>query len=120
MDARAIAASASASTTTPTTTTTAATTSRKSFAALFAEAEKTLGKGEKLTKVAGHAYAQITGGTRDKQYVNLSGNARSGQAFELITRNGHVFHAYGTGKDRVVIGMGAAPKDANGGVRVTS
>jgi hypothetical protein len=77
-----------------------------SFADLFAAAEKDLGKGEKLERVTGHEFARIKGGTRDSMCVNLSGNARSGQAFDLVTRGGHTFHAYGTGKDRVIVEVG--------------
>src|SRR3954454_21394260 len=76
--------------------------SKESFATLFAAAEKKLHEGEKLAKVNGHSYGKIAGGDRDGDYVNLSGNARSGQTFDVIERNGHTYHAYGTGKDRVV------------------
>jgi hypothetical protein len=99
-----------AATTTPTTSTTtstpAASTPKKSFDALFAEAKDDLKKGEKLTKVDGHQFARIKGGTRDEMCVNLSGNARSGQAFDLIWRDGRQFHVYGSGKDRHVVEVG--------------
>ena len=36
-------------------------------------------------------------------YVNTSGNARDGQAFVLVKRDGKEFHIYGSGKDRVVV-----------------
>jgi hypothetical protein len=90
------------------TSTTAATTeTKKSFSALFAEAKDDLKKGEKLTKVTGHEFARIKGGTRDDQCVNLSGNNRSGQAFDLIWRDGRQFHVYGgKGADHKVVEVG--------------
>ena len=89
-------------------------TTKKSFDTLFAEAQKDLEKGEKLSKVDGHQFARIEGGERDEKCVNLSGNARSGQAFDLIWRNGRQFHVYGSGKDRTVVEVGhkAASTDA--------
>ena len=39
--------------------------------------------------------------------VNLSGNARSGQAFDLIWRDGRQFHVYGgKGADHTVVEVG--------------
>jgi hypothetical protein len=105
---------------TSTTTDAAKTTdakSKKSFSALFAEAKDDLKKGETLTKVDGHQFARIKGGTRDDMCINLSGNVRSGQAFDLISRGGHEFHVYGTGKDRTVVEVGkqAAAKTTDAG-----
>jgi hypothetical protein len=86
---------------------TGATEAKKSFATLFAEAKSDLKSGEKLTKVDGHQFARIKGGTRDDQCINLSGNARSGQAFELIWRDGRQFHVYGAkGADHTVVEVG--------------
>jgi hypothetical protein len=109
---------ASASTTTPSTTSTTSKTpatdaSKPSFATLFTEAEDKLKKGEKLSKVDGHEFGRIKGGTRDGMCVNLSGNARNGQAFDLITRDGHQFHVYGTGKDRKVFEVGGTKSAAD-------
>src|SRR4051794_13823267 len=79
----------------------------QSFAALFAAAKDDLKKGEKLSKVDGHEYARIKGGTRDDMCVNLSGNERSGQAFDLIWRDGRQFHVYGgSGADHKVVEIG--------------
>src|SRR3954451_22951831 len=61
--------------------------------------------GETSKAVAGHSYADIVTGPRAGMYVNTSGNARDGQAFVLVRRNGREDHIYGTGKDRVVIGL---------------
>jgi hypothetical protein len=89
------------------TSTTGATEAKKSFATLFAEAKSDLKSGEKLTKVDGHQFARIKGGTRDDQCINLSGNARSGQAFELVWRDGRQFHVYGAkGADHTVVEVG--------------
>jgi hypothetical protein len=112
MDAiRATAAAATPATDTSTTgaatTTTAATETKKSFATLFAEAKADLKSGEKLTKVDGHQFARIKGGSRDDMCVNLSGNARSGQTFDLIWRDGRQFHVYGgKGADHKVVEVG--------------
>src|SRR5690242_10514269 len=100
MDIRAIAASTTAATSTTTDATSTPTTqqagsAKKSFATLFAEAKDDLKKGESLTKVSGHEYARIKGGSRNDMCVNLSGNERSGQAFDLIWRDGRQFHVYG-------------------------
>ena len=78
----------------------------QSFAKLFAEAEKKLHDGEKLERVKGHSYARIEGGARNDEFVNLSGNARSGQVFDVVTRGGHTYHVYGHGKNRVVVEVG--------------
>jgi hypothetical protein len=112
MDIRAIAASTAAASSTTTDATSTATTqkadgAKKDFATLFAEAKAGLKKGESLTKVDGHEYARIDGGTRDDMCINLSGNERSGQAFDLITRNGRQFHVYGgSGADHKVVEVG--------------
>jgi hypothetical protein len=109
MDVRAIAASTTASTTDAPTTPAAATTqtAKKSFATLFAEAKGDLKKGETLAKVDGHEFARIKGGTRDDLCINLSGNARSGQVFDLVWRGGRQFHVYGgKGADHKVVEVG--------------
>lgn len=99
---------ATSTSTTPSTpsTSSASPTTKKSFDTLFAEAQKDLGKGEKLSKVDGHQFGRIKGGERDEMCVNLSGNARSGQAFDLVWRDGRQFHVYGSGKDRSVVEVG--------------
>jgi hypothetical protein len=114
--AAATAATTDASSSTGTSTAAATTDAKKSFATLFADAKAELKSGEKLTKVDGHAFGRIKGGTRDDQCINLSGNARNGQAFDLIWRNGHQFHVYGgKGADHTVVEVGkkaAATTDA--------
>jgi hypothetical protein len=92
----------------------AATDAKKSFATLFAEAKDDLKSGEKLTKVDGHQFARIKGGGRDDMCVNLSGNVRSGQAFELVWRDGRQFHVYGgKGADHTVVEVGKKADDAS-------
>jgi hypothetical protein len=115
--AAATAAASTTDTSSSATTGTTTTEAKKSFATLFGEAKKDLKDGEKLTKVAGHHFARIKGGERDDMCVNLSGNGRSGEAFDLIWRDGRQFHVYGGGKgaDHVVVEVGkkaAAKTDA--------
>ena len=65
---------------------------------------------ETLKKVEGHHYAQIADGERKGLYVNQSGNARDGDAFKLVERDGRSFHIYGTGADRQVFEVKLATK----------
>jgi hypothetical protein len=61
--------------------------------------------GETMEHVDGHAYAEITSGSRDGMFINTSGNVRNGQTFVLVRKNGKEYHVYGTGKDRLVVGF---------------
>ena len=54
-------------------------------------------------------YAEITAGERDGRYVNLSGNARDGMAFEIDFRDGKRFHVYGEGDEVEVPAAAGAP-----------
>lgn len=65
--------------------------------------------------VLGHRYARIEGGAGDGRYVNTSGNARNGQTFEIVRRDGHVYHVYADRAFRVRSEEASAPKDADGG-----
>jgi hypothetical protein len=76
-------ASTPATTKTTTKTTTAAKANPKGFK-------------ETLDKVSGHKYAKIANGVRKGEFVNQSGNAREGQAFKLVERDGYEFHVYGS------------------------
>ena len=69
---------------------------------------------ETLAKVAGHKYAEIKNGDRKGMFVNQSGNARNGDAFKLVERNGHEFHVYGEGKDRKVFEVPVVKKSSSG------
>ena len=74
-------------------------------AALDTEGLK-LRKGEEIAPVAGRRrYAEITEGAREGMYINTSGNSRHGEAFVLTRRNGREYHVYGSGKDRLVVGL---------------
>ena len=64
--------------------------------------------GAKLHKVEGHAYEQVSGGAHDGELLNTSGNARSGQLFEIVHRHGRTYHVYGSGDHRLFIGMPAS------------
>jgi hypothetical protein len=113
--ATAAAATAATPTTTPGADSTAAgaTTPVKSFATLFAEAKKELKPGEQLTRLKGHEFARIKGGERDRECINLSGNGRSGEAFDRVWRDGRCFHIYGgKGADHVVVEVGTSKKDS--------
>jgi hypothetical protein len=66
---------------------------------------KSAPSGEKTTAVSGHMYSDITAGPRKGLFLNTGHNARSGEAFVMVRKNGREYHIYGTGKDRVVIGL---------------
>ena len=60
--------------------------------------------GETWAAVSGHDdYADILSGPRNGHYVNLSGNARDGQEFLIVRRDGHTYHVYGSGEDKRAI-----------------
>lgn len=61
-------------------------------------------KGETWNAVANHHdYKQVEGGKRTNQFVNLSGNARTGQTFKIEHHDGKTWHVYGNGT-RVAVG----------------
>lgn len=64
-------------------------------------------KGETWGPVAGHwGYADILDGKRNGLYVNTSGGAREGMAFQIVKRHGREFHVYGQGADRQIFEVG--------------
>jgi hypothetical protein len=63
---------------------------------------------EKSTAVDGHKYATITAGPRKGMFLNTGTNARHGDAFVMVRKNGREYHIYGTGSHRTVIGMKTA------------
>ena len=89
----------------------------KSFASVLAKSANTASSttaatteaaarpdGEQTKKVAGHPFARIINGDDKGMYLNqLAGSPRLGKTFKLIERADHVFHIYGTGKDRVIV-----------------
>jgi hypothetical protein len=119
---------------TPSAARTAAVHSAKSFASVLAKSSADTGSsaaktttttatatakaearpdGEQTTKVAGHPYSRIVNGDDKGLYLNqVAGNPRMGRAFKLVERDDHVFHIYGTGKDRVIIGLPQKSADA--------
>ena len=60
--------------------------------------------GEQTKKIAGHPYSKIANGADKGLFLNqLADSPRLGSAFRLVQREDHVFHVYGTGKDRVIV-----------------
>src|SRR3954471_16900563 len=84
-----------------TTTSTTTTTATKTTAERHPDIK--LFKGETMTHVAGHSYAEIDGGKRDGMFVNTTHNKRRGMAFVRVERNGCENHIYGSGKDLLVV-----------------
>ncbi len=62
-------------------------------------------KDETYQPVQGQLYEEIVSGPRNGMFINRSGNARDGEAFVLVKRNGREFHIYGSGADRQVIAL---------------
>ncbi len=92
----------------------ASSTDGVAFKAALDTADLKLRKGEEITAVAGRRnYAEITKGAREGMYINTSDNARRGEAFVLVRRNGKEFHVYGSGKDRLVVGQHDPKADAS-------
>jgi hypothetical protein len=68
-------------------------------------------KGETWKAVDHHKdYKQIDGGKRDELFMNLSGNARTGEAFKIVERDGKTYHVYGSGKDAREVAVGGHDK----------
>ena len=68
-------------------------------------------EGERSEAVEGRGYADILSGPRDHLFLNTSGNARDGEAFRLVKRNGVELHIYGTGEDRRVVALKARDEE---------
>ena len=51
-----------------------------------------------------HDYKKIEGGKRADQFVNLSGNARTGETFKIAHHDGKTWHVYGNGHEVAVGG----------------
>lgn len=111
------AASAATGSAATTSSRTAAVQGVKSFASVLAKSANTGSStattatepaarpdGEQTKKVAGHPFSKIVNGDDKALYLNqLAGSPRLGKAFKLVERADHVFHVYGTGKDRVIV-----------------
>lgn len=91
----------------------AASTDKKAFKSTLEKAEISLRKGEEMTAVEGHAYAEITKGARAGMFINTSGNVRHGETFTVARRDGKEYHIYGTGKDRLVVGFHVPKADGS-------
>ena len=74
-------------------------------------------KNESYRPVEGQPYEEIVSGRRNGMFINRSGNARDGEAFVLVKRNGREFHIYGTGADRQVVPI--AKRDTPSNTSVT-
>jgi hypothetical protein len=64
--------------------------------------------GETTKPIDGHQYADILTGPRKGLFVNTGSNARAGDAFVMVHKNGREYHIYGTGENRKVIGLKTA------------
>jgi hypothetical protein len=73
-------------------------------------------KGETWQPVANHHdYKKIHGGKRTDEYVNLSGNQRTGESFKIEHRDGKTWHVYGDGRKVAVGGHKKAASDGSTG-----
>lgn len=64
-------------------------------------------EGETFEAVTGHRdYRRIEGGDRDDRFINLSGNERTGRAFEIVERDGNRYHVYGAGDNKLEVRVG--------------
>ena len=80
-------------------------TARKATAAAATETKtgsETSAK-EKTKPVEGKEYVEIVSGPRNGMFINRSGNARDGEAFVLVKKDGRDVHIYGSGKDRETV-----------------
>ena len=66
-------------------------------------------KAERIKDLPGRSYDEIVAGPRNGMMINDSGNARDGQAFLRVEREGRTFHIYGSGKDRQIVEVGREP-----------
>lgn len=86
-----------------------------SAAALARAKELGLPDGVGACDVLGRRYARIEGGEQDGRFVNTSGNARHGQTFEIVRRDGHVYHVYADRALRVRSERAAPAEEVVGG-----
>jgi hypothetical protein len=98
--ASALSGAAKTSTGTSSAAATTANTATTSTAATPAASAK-----EETRPVPGKEYEEIIGGPRNGMFINRSGNARDGEAFVLVEKDGRDIHIYGSGKDRETVVM---------------
>lgn len=73
-------------------------------------------EGEEFESVTGHRdYQRIEGGARDDLFINLSGNERTGRAFDIVERDGNRYHVYGEGDNKLEIRVGLRRRDDSTG-----
>jgi hypothetical protein len=73
-------------------------------------------EGEAFEAVTGHRdYQRIEGGARDDLFINLSGNERTGRAFDIVERDGNRYHVYGEGDNKLEIRVGFRRRTETGG-----
>ncbi len=85
-------------------------TTKKSFAGELAKAAERP-DGEITKKVSGHPYSRIENGDDKGRYVNqVAGGPREGAIFRLVERGDRVFHVYGSGRDKLVVGLDVKPR----------
>jgi hypothetical protein len=70
----------------------------------------------KLQPIKGHAFSKVLG-EQEARYVNRSGNARDGQEFTRVWRDGRCFHVYGEGAERTVVRLPARESGAEGAAK---
>jgi len=71
-------------------------------------------KGETWQPVAHHHdYKKIHGGKRADEFVNLSGNQRTGESFTIKHHDGKTWHVYGDGREVAVGGHKKAASDGS-------
>lgn len=63
------------------------------FAAALSAAKKRP-TGEKTEKIASHHYEKILAGADKGRYLNKTGNARDGEDFAIVKRDGRTYHVY--------------------------
>jgi hypothetical protein len=77
--------------------------------------------GETTKPIEGHKYADVLTGPRKGLFLNTGSNARAGDTFVMVHKNGREYHIYGTGANRTVIGLKtAAEKKAAAAVPPTA
>jgi hypothetical protein len=64
--------------------------------------------GETTKPIEGHKYADVLTGPRKGLFLNTGANARAGDTFVMVHKNGREYHIYGTGPNRTVIGLKTA------------
>jgi hypothetical protein len=103
----------SASTATPSTAAASLSDLGEGFKAALADASQRPAD-EKTEKVAGHHYEKIVAGPDKGHFINRTGSARNGEAFQIVQRGGRTFHVYDTGADHKVYELPHASKKATG------